>query len=267
MNQLPLLAKLVRCAVIVGAYEWTAIATSGRGFSHSQVLTSTATYRDSIRIVESSSGSEKFGRAVLRMLSTISTSLDQQFHVRGTTLTVRLFGTHRGFGLALHRSQGVWPQGGWDNAGNIVAGVLPLGPYLGNANHRLAHIYAEWLFDRLAHNKSDREPDPAWLYDGLAEVAADRLTSTEACQLHGQYPIPLRELAEPRAWWQIRGSPRATLEYCEATIKTEQMVRCAGWNAIVADLHHSTSWANFYRQTTIADTRPNAPSRRCRRKE
>jgi hypothetical protein len=160
-------------------------------------------------------------------------------------LTILVFATHRAFGRKLHQLEGVWPQGQWDDAGNVVHGVLPLGPGLTNVRHRLAHIYVEWIFDHLVHNVADIEPRPAWLYDGLAEVLAQRIAPVSGCVLRGKYPIPISALADPAAWWRVRGTGFASLEYCEAEQAADTIAGRLGWHRLFHDLVNSKSWLGF----------------------
>jgi hypothetical protein len=181
---------------------------------------------------------------VSNALRSIQPKVDHGFRVAMPKLTVHFYSTHAAFGATLHRLEGVWPQAGWDNAGNIVAGVLPLGPPFLGIRHRLAHIYSEWDFDRLTHNPADLEPWPAWLYDGLAEVEAQRI-APELCRLHGVMPLRLASLADPREWWRVRGTAHAGLEYCEAETAAARVVARVGWPGVVRAMHRAASWRQF----------------------
>ena len=170
--------------------------------------------------------------------------VDGLLHESFRPFMLRLYGAFPSFSAALQRADGLKPQGSWDTSGNIVRGVLVAMPGARQEVHRFAHIYTEWVLDRLTNNKADREPSPAWLYDGLAEVVADRV-SPVSCRLGGWRPIALGSLSSPAQWLSLRGSGAAGLEYCEAEIAARHVVRRLGWNGLVRNLHRAASWSDF----------------------
>jgi hypothetical protein len=168
-------------------------------------------------------------------------------------LVIRLYASHHAFGRELHHLEGVWPEGAGDNTGNIVRGTLPLGPWTPRLAHSLAHIYTEWLMDRLTGNADDRQPSPAWLYDGIAEYEANRRSPPSVCALHGQYPLPLSDLQTRGQWWAIRAGPLEGFEYCEAEDAAARIIRRVRWTEVVRLLRSSGSWERFSTALGIGD--------------
>jgi hypothetical protein len=183
--------------------------------------------------------------AVAREFMPLVLQVDRDFSVRPRPFVVRLYPTQARFAAALYKLEGVHPQGEWDTDGNVVHGVLPLGPDPLDSPHRMAHIYTEWVFDGLTHNQSDAEPDPAWLYDGLAEVEASRVAPVGPCTLRGHFVFPKSDLVTPAQWWKARGSGLAAWEYCEAHVWAQAVVNRVGWARTVYLLKHSRSWSRF----------------------
>lgn len=102
-------------------------------------------------------------------------------------LQIRLFASHRTFAVALRSRQGTNPQSSTDDTSAVERGTLLLGPlpaaYL---RHNLAHVYTEWIIDRLTGNRTDALPSTPWLYDGLAEYEAYRYEPAGLrCTLNG----------------------------------------------------------------------------------
>jgi hypothetical protein len=164
---------------------------------------------------------------------------------RQTRLTVRLYRSHASFARALKQLEGIEPEGSGDALGNVVHGILPLGPPNSFLEHNLVHVYTEWVLDQLTLNRSDRQPNPAWLYDGLAEWEADRRGAPLPCRLTGTYPLPLKAIAAPDQWWTTRAGINAGLEYCEARVAAGRLIRRAGWNTVRRLLSTHPSWHDF----------------------
>jgi len=180
----------------------------------------------------------RFGRLV--------SVIDADFPPHGhPVITLRFYATHAGFAAALHRLEGVWPQRQGDNVGNIVGTVLPLGPDSGLLTHNLAHVYTEWVLDRLTGNAVDRQPSPAWLYDGIAEYEADRRGAPVPCRLTGGYVVPMLQLVSPRDWWRVRGTIYQGLAYCEAEDAVSRIVRRIGWVRLRELLQGRATWNRF----------------------
>jgi hypothetical protein len=184
--------------------------------------------------------------------------IDTDFGVRDyPILLVRLYASHRAFAHALHTLEGVWPEGDADTSGNIVRGVLPLGPPNAYLRHNLAHTYTEWVLDRLTHNRSDRQPNPAWLYDGIAEWEAARRTAPLPCHLSGPYPLQLSSLTTARQWWRTRAGIYGGLAYCEAADEASRLITRVGWPTTRMLLHQSRGWSQFSRVLEAASARPS----------
>jgi hypothetical protein len=160
-------------------------------------------------------------------------------------ITLRLYATHAAFAAELHRLEGVWPEGRGDNTGNIVNNILPLGPHPGLLTHNLAHVYTEWVLDRLTGNTGDRQPSPAWLYDGIAEYEAGRRGAPVVCRLTYGYILPLAQIASPASWWRIRAGIEQGIEYCEAGDAAGRIIARLGWQRVEALLARHPTWAQF----------------------
>ncbi|HZT97971.1 MAG TPA: hypothetical protein VFB34_14145, partial [Chloroflexota bacterium] len=183
---------------------------------------------------------------IRQVLARVESRVDHDFGVaRPVALTAIVYARHQAFGTELHHLEGLGPQSSIDNMGNDVHGLLPIGPYVPSLPHSLAHVYTEAVLDRLTHNLSDRQPDPAWLYDGLAEVEAGRLTGPLLCTGPHHVDFPLATIAHPRSWWKIRGGPFGDQVYCEAAEAASGIVSRWGWRDIVLLLHRARSWPGF----------------------
>jgi hypothetical protein len=180
-----------------------------------------------------------------RILGVVLPQVDAILGVAPTPFAVRVYPTFAAFSAALKRLQDVSPDGDWDSAGNIVHGFLPLAPDVSQAKHRYAHIYSEWVFDRLTHNTTDREPNPAWLYDGLAEAVANRVAPDGLCRKRGLFLVSLRTLANPSVWASIRAEGGGGMEYCEATIGANRIIAHLGWQRVINWLKHAPTWGVF----------------------
>ena len=196
-------------------------------------------------IVDVGKVSPRWNATVRRSLERVGPRIESDLHVTMPRLMVRIYGNRPLFSRALEGADGLRPAGSWDTAGNVVDDGLVLGPALSWSEHRLAHIIAEWIFDRLTHNVTDSEPRPAWLYDGLAEVEAQRVVPSLTCLLHDKMPLPLQSLAAPRQWLSIRNTSLIWLEYCEALVAAGHVIARIGWVRLVSDMHHASSWAAF----------------------
>lgn len=199
-----------------------------------------------IRIV-TQAGVEKSRRVlILTELGEIRQSVDADFGMTSRPLlVVKVFATHAGFARALYDLDGVRPEGTGDTVGNVVNATLPLGPPNSFLRHNLAHVYTEWILDRLTHNSADRQPNPAWLYDGIAEWEADRYSDPLPCSLHGAYPLALTAIASEPQWWHTRAGLFGGLEYCEAKLAAQHLIHRVGFSAVRALLHSSGSWTRF----------------------
>lgn len=197
------------------------------------------------RIAYDTTVSSRTARPILRALNQVGPAIESDFGTSMTTVSLRIYGTHASFGRELRGLQRVEPEGSGDNMGNVVGGILPMGPGVRYLRHTLAHVYTEWVMDKLNRNVSDREPSPAWLYDGLAEYVANQVSRPMYCRLRGRTLISLRELSQPTSWWRIRATPLQGAEYCEAERAAAQIVRARGWGRLVRLLHRSRSWAEF----------------------
>ncbi len=121
----------------------------------------------------------------------------------------------------------------------LLVGPLPT-TYL---RHNLAHVYTEWLIDRLTGNRTDVLPSTPWLYDGLAEYEADRYASTGMrCTLEGSPPLDITTVRTARRWMALRAGPLGPLAYCLAYLQTRALVGRIGWSSIERSMHHGWSW-------------------------
>jgi hypothetical protein len=188
----------------------------------------------------------------LLTLRRLSTAIDRDFGVPTRHFSVRIYSSHDRFARELVATEHLRPQGSGDNTANVVRGILRLGPTSGGDTHRLAHVYTEWILDRLTRNSSDLQPRPAWLYDGLAEYEANRVSGVAVCRRTEQISLPLSRLVSPSSWWRIRGSPFGPLEYCEAEAQVEKVVSHVLWKTMLECLRASGSWLRFARSVGAA---------------
>ena len=167
-------------------------------------------------------------------------------------LRVDLYGAHAGFERAVRRLGGTPPQGLTDNTGSVIADTLPVGPvsvpYL---RHNLAHVYAEWIVDRLTGNRAGALPAMTWLYDGLAEYEAYRYAPAGMqCALKGHASLDITTVRAAGQWLALRDGPFGALEYCLAYARTRALVRRIGLPAIRRALHHGWNWPTVARRLT-----------------
>jgi hypothetical protein len=147
-------------------------------------------------------------------------------------------------------------QGFEDNTSAVVHGTLLLGPeerpYL---RHNLAHVYTEWLLDRLLRNRTDRLPRGTWLYDGLAEAEALRYAPAGLrCSSAGPLPFDVTRIDTPRAWMATRAGPFGSVEYCLAALAARRVVREVGWQC-VTDALRRDAIERVARQIAAKETR------------
>ncbi|HEX6510408.1 MAG TPA: hypothetical protein VF221_22495 [Chloroflexota bacterium] len=160
-------------------------------------------------------------------------------------LQVQLYASHAAFTQALWAAQHARPQSSTDDTSSIMRGTLLLGPlpdaYL---RHNLAHVYTEWILDRLTGNHSDTLPATTWLYDGLAEYEAYRYAPAGMeCDVRSPPPIDITIVRTAMQWMSIRAGPLGSLEYCLAYTKTRDLISRVGWAGVVRTLHARLSWA------------------------
>ena len=188
-------------------------------------------------------------RSVVRELDRVGPLISRDFKTYPSTLRVMLFASHRSFARALWSLQRRRPQGALDNTSSIVHGALLLGPaprqYL---QHNLAHVYTEWVIDRLTGNRLDALPPDTWLYDGLAEFEAYRYAPAGMrCAVRAQLPFDITSVRTARRWLELRAGPWGALEYCLAYIRVRTIVARVGWSAIVRLLRQPGGWSHFAR--------------------
>ena len=160
-------------------------------------------------------------------------------------LQVRLFASHADFARALRALQRTDPQSSTDNTSAIERGMLLVGPlsaaYL---HHNLAHVYTEWMIDRLTGNRTDALPSTPWLYDGLAEYEAYRYAPAGMrCSLKGPPPLDITTVRTARRWLALRAGPLGSLEYCLAYLRTRALVDRVRWSSIERAMHHGWTWS------------------------
>jgi hypothetical protein len=160
-------------------------------------------------------------------------------------LQVRLFATHTSFARTMRSLQRMYPQSSTDNSSAIERGTLLLGPlsaaYL---RHNLAHVYTEWMIDRLTDNRTDTLPSTPWLYDGLAEYEAYRYEPAGMrCTVTGPRPLDITTVRTARQWMALRAGPLGPLEYCLAYLQTRAVVDRVTWSRIKGAMHHGWTWS------------------------
>ncbi len=236
-------------ATLLGAAMTVAISTAPSGFTQARA----GAFRDrtaGFRITAVGKQRTAWVSRVAEALEKVEPRVDRDFHVSPTRLTVRIYASHGDFGDELFRLEGVRPQSPVDNMGNVVHHLLPVGPNERNLAHSLAHVYTESVLDRLSHNSSDREPDPAWLYDGLAELEAGMVTHSLTCRLFSDRMLPAL-VSSPEEWWRVRGGPLAGVEYCQAEARAAEIVRHQGWRTVTRLLRRASSWQAFARSLGV----------------
>ncbi len=168
-------------------------------------------------------------------------------------LRVRLFASHLAFARALWSLQDAHPQSSTDNTSSVGHGMLLLGPlpaaYL---RHNLAHVYTEWIIDRLTGNHTDALPSIPWLYDGLAEYEAYRYEPAGMhCTLKGPSPFGITKVLTARQWMVLRAGPLGSLEYCLAYAQARALVNRLGWSRIEWALHRGWAWPVLVRHLLV----------------
>jgi len=169
------------------------------------------------------------------------------FDLRPPPLRVVLYASHSAFARALWRIQGTRPQGTVDDSGSIVRGLLLLGP-AGDSyvRHNLAHVYTEWVMDKLSGNASDALPGGTWLYDGLAEYEAMKYAPGGIdCREMGRPPLDVTTLTTPARWMAMRASPFGSLAYCLASLSVRAVIERIGWRHLVRSLRQPMSWSRL----------------------
>jgi hypothetical protein len=240
----------VRLGSAVAGLVLLAFATAGAATGGSPVQTASPV---AIRMLAGAGVPVSEIQSVRATLAAIRPRIDADFAVAGRpTLTVDVFASNSAYARTFHRLEGLWPEGRQDTTGNVVHGVMPIGPPNAYLEHNLAHIYTEWVLDRLTHNTDDRQPSPAWLYDGIAEWEADRVGTPLSCHLTTPYVLPLASIASPRQWWATRATIFGGLEYCEAESATARLVDRTGWDRLVTLLHRAGSWQRFARDLGVS---------------
>lgn len=181
----------------------------------------------------------------------VAAEIDRLFtrigHDLGTApprLHVRLFASHTSFARALRSVQKSYPQSSTDNTSAVERGTLLLGPLpVAYLRHNLAHVYTEWLIDRLTGNRTDALPSIPWLYDGLAEYEAYRYEPAGMhCTLKGPSPFGITKVLTARQWMVLRAGPLGALEYCLAYAQARALVDRLGWARIEWALHRGWTW-------------------------
>jgi len=186
-------------------------------------------------------------RTVLRELAFLQPRIDRDFRIASSPLRIELLPTHRSFARALWHLQWLRPQSPLDNMSNVVRSRLLIGPeepaYL---HHNLAHIYTEWVLDRLTDNRSDALPRNPWLYDGLAEYEAYRYApSGMRCSTRVGSLFDVTTIHSPRRWLALRAGPLGSLEYCLAYLRVRTLARRDGWNRMIRLLRRQHNWARL----------------------
>lgn len=175
-------------------------------------------------------------------------------------LQVYLYASNATFARALLSRQGAHPQSSMDSTSAIVRNTLLLGPVPASyLQHNLAHVYTEWIIDRLTRNRTDALPSTPWLYDGLAEYEAYRYEPAGMrCALQGPLPFDITIVRTARQWRSLRAGPLGALEYCLAYARTHHLVQQIGWLSIQRTLHRGWAWPTVA-QHLLAAKQTTAP--------
>ncbi len=171
-------------------------------------------------------------------------------------LKVRLYASHASFARALYAAQHARPQSSTDNTSEVVDDTLLLGPVASSyLQHNLAHVYTEWIVDRLTGNRTAVLPSTPWLYDGIAEYEAFRYDPAGLrCSLKGPPVLDITIVRTARQWLSIRSGPLGDLEYCLAYLQTRALIARIGWSSIQHDLHQGWSWNEVARHLLVTKT-------------
>jgi hypothetical protein len=248
------LASLLACAFAVRV-------PAPAGAQHGVPSAPGAMVRSAHAIVRSENGVVS-GRA-----ATVASEVDRLFTLIGHDLAdtpprlrLHLYASHVTFARALQSLQGSHPQSSMDNTSTIVRNTLLLGPLPASfLQHNLAHVYTEWIIDRLTGNRTDALPSTPWLYDGLAEFEAYRYEPAGLrCALKGPLPLDITIVRTARQWMSIRSGPLGALEYCLAYAQTHNLVKHIGWSNIQRTLHRGWAWPAVA-QHLLAAKRATAP--------
>lgn len=180
--------------------------------------------------------------------------IGRDFGVDPGRLRIELFATHRSFARALWRERRQRPQTPLDNTSAIVHGTLLCGPLpAAYRRHNLAHVYTEWVIDRLTGNTLDALPPNPWLYDGLAEYEAYRYVPAGLhCTSGSSPPFDITSIRTARAWMALRPGPLGDLEYCLAYLSVRTLVNSVGWGCVVHVLHQQDIWAHVLPEVVAA---------------
>jgi hypothetical protein len=169
--------------------------------------------------------------------------IDHNFGVDPGQLRIELYATHRAYARQLWLQQQERPQTRADDSSNIVHGVLLLGPLPSSyLRHNLAHVYTEWVLDRLTGNRRDSLPPNPWLYDGLAEFEAYRYAPAGFRCSVSAAPFDITRVRTPRQWLALRGGPLSPMEYCLAYLRVREVVRHLGWQCVLRTLRGPAAW-------------------------
>jgi hypothetical protein len=232
------LASLLACAIGISV---PALA----GAQHGASRTAGTVVRSTHATVESANGVAR-GRA-----ATVASEVDRLFTLIARDLgdapprlQVHLYASHATFTAALRSLQGAHPQSSEDNTSSVVHSTVLIGPVPASyLHHNLAHVYTEWIIDRLTGNRTDALPSIPWLYDGLAEYEAYRYEPAGMrCSLQGPLPLNVTIIRTARQWLALRAGPLGTLEYCLAYTQTHALVQRIGWSSVRQALHRSWAW-------------------------
>src|SRR5947209_5677974 len=127
------------------------------GAQHDAAPADVAVVRSAHATVESANGVAR------ERAATVASEVDRLFTLIGRDLAdspprlqVRLYSTHVAFAGALRSVLGAHPQSSEDNTSAVVHNTLLIGPVPASyLHHNLAHVYTEWLIDRLTGNRTD----------------------------------------------------------------------------------------------------------------
>lgn len=189
--------------------------------------------------------SSVLARGLVALADRLPTHIGHDFGISPSRLRIDVYASHDSFARALWLTQRQRPQSSTDDTSSIVRSTLLLGPlprrYL---QHNLAHVYTEWVIDRVTGNVSDALPSNPWLYDGLAEYEAYRYEPAGMpCRVGRNPPFDVTTVHTARRWLALRSGPTGSLMYCLAYVKVRSFVSALGWSWF----EHALRWPGGWR--------------------
>jgi hypothetical protein len=215
------------------------------GYAQPDVSASTGTVRSAHAVVSFGPGTAASrAHTIAAEIDRLAKGIGGDLRDTPPVLQVHLYATHAAFATALYALQHARPQSSMDDTSEVVNNTLLLGPinppYL---QHNVAHVYTEWILDRLTGNRLAVLPSTPWLYDGLAEYEAYRYAPAGMrCSVKAPTVLDITDVRTAQQWLSIRAGPLGDLEYCLAYVQTRALVARVGWSSVVRLLHQGWTW-------------------------